>query len=51
LNFDTLASWVDDATRRARRLDEDAAEEGEPGRNPTTGVHRLTVSITGSEMA
>ena len=34
-----------DATRRARRLDEQAEADSEEGRNPTTGVWRLTESI------
>lgn len=48
LDFDKLAAGVAEATRRARRLDEDAEEEGEPGRNPTTGVYRLTDAIAGT---
>jgi hypothetical protein len=34
-----------DAVKRARRLDADAERDNEPGRNPTTGVWRLTESI------
>lgn len=45
LDFEMLADGVADAMRRAQRLDEDAEEEGEHGRNPTTGVYRLTNSI------
>ena len=33
------------AVARAKRLDEQAAADGEPGRNPTTGAYRLTESI------
>jgi hypothetical protein len=49
LDFDKLAPGVAESTRRARRLDEDAEEEGEPGRNPTTGVYRLTDAIARSD--
>jgi hypothetical protein len=45
LDFDELADGVAYATRRAGRLDQDAESEGESGRNPTTGVYRLTDSI------
>jgi hypothetical protein len=45
LRFDDLASGVEDADRRARALQTQADEEGEPHRNPTTGVYRLTESI------
>jgi len=34
-----------DAVRRAQQLDADAVSLGEPGRNPTTGVYRLTELI------
>jgi hypothetical protein len=51
LDFEKLVSGVHDATRRARRLDEDAEAEGEPGRNPTTGVYRLTDSIARNDSA
>jgi hypothetical protein len=49
LDFATLQGGVHDATLRAARLDRDAEEEGEPGRNPTTGVYRLTTSIARPE--
>ena len=45
LRFDDLASGVEDAERRARALQTQADEEGEPNRNPTTSVYRLTESI------
>jgi RloB-like protein len=35
----------DSALARAKRLDAAARVDGEDGRNPTTGVHRLTESI------
>lgn len=34
-----------DAIKRARSLDENAESDGEPGRNPSTGVWRLVQSI------
>ncbi|MFB1486562.1 MULTISPECIES: hypothetical protein [unclassified Thiocapsa] len=45
LDFMHLSTGIADAARRARRLDDEAKEEGEPGRNPSTGVYRLTESI------
>ena len=45
LNFDDLIGGVSKATTRARRLDDDAVEMGEAGRNPTTGFYLLTDSI------
>jgi hypothetical protein len=33
------------AVDRARRLESAARADGEDGRNPTTGVHRLTESV------
>lgn len=43
--FKALEGGYHEAVRRARRLDEAAAEAGEAGRNPTTGVFRLTEAI------
>lgn len=45
LDFDDLVGGVSEATARARRLDDDAVEMGEAGRNPTTGFYLLTDSI------
>ncbi len=45
LHFDQVSEGFTDASRRARRLHEDAQAEGEPDRNPTTSVFRLTESI------
>lgn len=45
LDFEQVSLGVVEATRRARRLDADAQADGESGRNPTTGVFRLTDSI------
>ena len=47
VDFDALKPGYEAAMARARRLDADAEEVGEPGRNPTTGFHRLTASIAG----
>ena len=47
VDFDALKPGYEAAMARARRLDADADEAGEPGRNPTTGFHRLTASIAG----
>lgn len=44
-DFVLLAQGYEAAVERARRLDEMAEQEGHPGRNPTTGVWRLTESI------
>jgi hypothetical protein len=49
LDFAMLQNGIPDASRRAMRLDQDAEEEGESGRNPTTGVYRLADSIARSE--
>lgn len=45
VDFARLADLVDQATRRARRLDQEAERVGETFRNPTTGFYRLTESI------
>ncbi|MEO5338687.1 MAG: RloB family protein [Magnetospirillum sp. WYHS-4] len=45
LQFDTVERGVENAVRRASRLDAEAAEVGERGRNPTSGVYNLTESI------
>lgn len=45
VDFDDFEHGRLDATGRARRLDAQAEVMGEPGRNPTTGVYRLTESI------
>jgi hypothetical protein len=45
VNYSDYANGHDDAAKRARRLDDVAEEVGEPGRNPTTGMWRLTDSI------
>jgi len=45
VDFERVAAGVANATRRARRLDDHAQAEGEAGRNPSTGIYRLTDSI------
>lgn len=45
--FEHFVHGYEDAVKRARRLDEMAEQEGDRGRNPTTGVWRLTESIRG----
>ncbi len=49
VEFGRFAHGYNDAVERARRLDQMADEEGESGRNPTTGVWRLTESIRGGD--
>lgn len=44
-DFERIADRVDQATKRARRLDKEAKQVGEPQRNPTTGFYRLIESI------
>ena len=45
VDFRDYAHGCDQAIVRARRMDKAAVEEGEPGRNPTTGVHALVAMI------
>lgn len=45
--FTQFVDGVEAACRRAERLDLDAENENEPGRNPTTGVYRLVASLRG----
>jgi RloB-like protein len=45
LDYSDCAVGYDEAVRRASRLDEDARADNDEGRNPTTGVWRLTESI------
>lgn len=51
VDFERVAAGVVNATRLARRLDDDAQAEGEAGRNPSTGVYRLTDSIARDDSA
>lgn len=43
--FDDYRHGYELAVARAARLDESAREDGEPGRNPSTGVYVLTERI------
>lgn len=45
LPFAKVHTGYSEAVRRARELDDAAERAGRPGRNPTTGVHRLTEVI------
>ena len=45
LNFARLHSTYPDAVRRAEELEQASDRHGESGRNPTTGVYRLTTTI------
>lgn len=45
VNFDLFKTGYPAAVTRAQRLDAQASADGEEGRNPTTGVYRLTESI------
>lgn len=45
LHFALLADGYARAVDRARRLDVEAAKDDDSGRNPTTGVYRLTESL------
>ena len=45
LDYSDYAAGYDEAYRRASRLDDDAKADNDEGRNPTTGVWRLTESI------
>lgn len=44
-DFERVADGVEQATKRARHLDQEAESMGEIFRNPTTGVYRLIESI------
>jgi hypothetical protein len=45
VRFGDVASGYDDAVRRAEALDRRHAKDGADGRNPSTGVYRLTELI------
>lgn len=44
-DFGSIVDGIDAACRRAERLDRDADDENEAGRNPTTAVYRLVASL------
>jgi len=45
VDYSDYAAGYDEAVKRASRLDENAKLDNDEGRNPTTGVWRLTESI------
>jgi hypothetical protein len=45
LDFEVMHPHYAEALRRAQELDHDAGVHGASGRNPATGVHRLTQTI------
>jgi hypothetical protein len=47
VDYAAYSAGYEQAVTRASRMDRDAEEVDEPGRNPTTGVHRLTEAIRG----
>jgi hypothetical protein len=49
VDYEVYRIGYEKAAERARRLDERAAEVGEPGRNPTTGIYKLTETIVPRE--
>jgi hypothetical protein len=42
LPFDKLETSYENAVKRARKLDQACESLGEPGKNPSTGVYKLT---------
>ncbi len=46
-DMERLLPRYEEARLRAERLDQDASSMGERGRNPSTGVYRLTEAIRG----
>lgn len=46
IQFEDFHQGYADALRRAKQLDAEAERDGEPDRNPTTGVWRLTLKIS-----
>jgi hypothetical protein len=50
IDYATYAAGCAQAVLRARRMDESAEEANEPGRNPTTGVYKLTEIIRGDSI-
>jgi hypothetical protein len=45
VDFEQYRDGYDQAARRAQNLQNQAIADGDPTRNPTTGVHKLTESI------
>lgn len=50
VDYGDFAATVEQAARRAQRLDDDATQAGERGRNPTTGFYRLVRSMQGAPL-
>jgi hypothetical protein len=48
VDYATYAAGYAQAVARSARMDQAAENDGESGRNPTTGVYRLTEVIRGS---
>jgi hypothetical protein len=49
-DFATYAAGYRQAVNRAKRMDQSAADDGDVGRNPTTGVYKLTECIRSESM-
>ncbi len=49
VDFANISHGYKSAVLRAEKLENEAREDGEDGRNPTTGVWRLTESILGQD--
>jgi hypothetical protein len=45
VDYGTYSAGYTEATKRSKQMDEAAENAGEPGRNPTTGVYKLTELI------
>jgi ATP phosphoribosyltransferase regulatory subunit HisZ len=45
VEFAAYSAGYPQAARRAEQMDKKAREDGESGRNPTTGVYKLTEAI------
>jgi RloB-like protein len=49
IRYDSYVGGYREAVSRARQMAESAAKDGDPGRNPTTGVYELTELIRGED--
>ncbi len=45
VDYSTYENGYVNAVKRADRMDKSAESDGDPGRNPTTGVYKLTERI------
>jgi hypothetical protein len=50
VDYQVYSAGYSQAVIRAQRLDQSAASDGESGRNPTTGVYKLTELIRGERV-